>query len=342
MQDAFISYSRKNKDIARKIFELLEGRGRDTWIDWDDIPYSVDWMEEIKTGIDSAYVFVFIISPDSLQSRVCNVELDHALKHGKRIVPIIYQDVMANDKQAQIQATWLEQDWEIIAKKNWEFLQSRNWIVLPNHETLTDAVQAIIDTIEIDPIHIKAHTEYLVSARKWADSGQESSLLLSGSELSRAKFWFDFHQDKQPFPTQLHREFLDASLQRQEQLKAIDAYEKTRNEAIRQYVTPYLRQRIVELNQLINKEQERIRNGAFVRQSALANDYRYEIEVIRNFLGQGGRWHPQPAIHIQTTDASNDYQEVYRFPCCQKIALSERQPSQFSSEGCQSVPKRNG
>ena len=65
MADVFISYSRKDKDFVRDLHEALAARERDTWVDWEDIPLTAEWLAEIYAGIEGADAFVFVISPDS-------------------------------------------------------------------------------------------------------------------------------------------------------------------------------------------------------------------------------------------------------------------------------------
>ena len=62
MADVFISYSRRNADFARQLHEALSGRQRDVWIDWEDIPLTADWWQEICAGIRAADSFVFVTS----------------------------------------------------------------------------------------------------------------------------------------------------------------------------------------------------------------------------------------------------------------------------------------
>ena len=93
MADVFISYSRKDQDFVLSLHKALEERNRDTWIDWKDIPLTAKWKDEILSGIESADAFAFVISPDSVASEVCKLELDHAVKNNKRLVPIWYRDV---------------------------------------------------------------------------------------------------------------------------------------------------------------------------------------------------------------------------------------------------------
>lgn len=59
------------------------------WVDWQDIPLTADWWKEICTGIEAADNFIFIISPESVRSKVCFDEIQRAVVHHKRIVPVL-------------------------------------------------------------------------------------------------------------------------------------------------------------------------------------------------------------------------------------------------------------
>ena len=71
MTSLFISYSRKDTDCARRLTEAFKGQEFDFWIDWEGIPPTVDWWQEIEKGIEEADIFLFLISPDSCASEVC-------------------------------------------------------------------------------------------------------------------------------------------------------------------------------------------------------------------------------------------------------------------------------
>src|SRR5207253_10852124 len=96
MADVFISYSRKDIDFVRHLLEALAARNRKAWVDWNDIPPSADFMEEIYAAIEKANTFVYVLSPDSIASAVCSREVAHAIKNHKRLLPVVTRDVSAD------------------------------------------------------------------------------------------------------------------------------------------------------------------------------------------------------------------------------------------------------
>ena len=85
MADAFISYSRKEKAFAIALKERLEAVGFEILFDLEDILGSEDWARRLADMIAAADHFVFVISPDSCQSRVCSVEINTAVELSKSI-----------------------------------------------------------------------------------------------------------------------------------------------------------------------------------------------------------------------------------------------------------------
>jgi hypothetical protein len=65
------------------------------WVDLDDIVPSAVWMDEIRTAIAGADSLIFVVSPDSVTSEVCGIELKYAVELSKRIVPVVVRDMPA-------------------------------------------------------------------------------------------------------------------------------------------------------------------------------------------------------------------------------------------------------
>ena len=73
----------------RPLADALEARGKDVWVDLEDIRKGADWHAKMLAGIESARVIVPVLSPDFAQSKPCTEEIEHALAHNKRLVPIL-------------------------------------------------------------------------------------------------------------------------------------------------------------------------------------------------------------------------------------------------------------
>ena len=93
MDQIFISYSRKDKKFVQHLSEKLVDLDKKAWVDWRDIPPTIEWFETILSAIEKTNAFVFVISPHSIASETCKKELAHALKCNKRLIPILYSEV---------------------------------------------------------------------------------------------------------------------------------------------------------------------------------------------------------------------------------------------------------
>lgn len=90
--EVFISYSRRDLEAVERILSRLRAIAIDPWIDFDDIRPATEWKKEILVGVQACHNFLFCISPNSVKSDYCKWELDHALLHNKRIIPLIVED----------------------------------------------------------------------------------------------------------------------------------------------------------------------------------------------------------------------------------------------------------
>src|SRR5512143_405140 len=88
----FISYSRKDKEFVRKLYDSLVANDVKAWVDWEGIPLSADWMDEITRAVNGADAFIVVISPDWLASDVCARELHLGLNSKKKLIPILHRN----------------------------------------------------------------------------------------------------------------------------------------------------------------------------------------------------------------------------------------------------------
>lgn len=219
MPHAFLSYSRKDKAFVNQLYATLESQGFQVWVDWEDIPPSVDWMREIEQGIRSADNFVLIISPDSITSRVCYIELQYALSLNKHLIPVLYRDVTMPKKFSRRQTdilTPMDQVYSALgveteAESMFAMISPHNWIMFRETDSFSDSVAALASAIRIDAEDKRHHTELLMQAHEWQKQGRNTEMLLSGEVLSRAEAWLD--RDSAPQPVDLQITYVEASRQ---------------------------------------------------------------------------------------------------------------------------------
>jgi len=167
----FISYSRKNKLFVRKLNDAIDQNGIEAWVDWEGIPLSSDWMVEITTAIRSSDAFVFVISPDSLNSQVCMDELELGVKLNKKIIPILYLEPQKGQKMHPR-----------LASTNWVYMR-------PKKDDFKTTVPKLIDAIQTDLGWVHQHTRLLQRATEWDVRSRNKSYILQGTDLEEGEKW---------------------------------------------------------------------------------------------------------------------------------------------------------
>jgi hypothetical protein len=161
MAKLFVSYSRRDSLSARKLIEVFRSIEQDVWVDWESIPSATDWLEQIFRGIEEADAFIFLISPDSIASEVCKVEVNKAAQNNKRIIPIVLRDVHPKDTP------------ESISKLNWTFLRET--------DNFEEGLAKVKTAIELDLDWLEEHRRLQVRALEWHRK-KDISLLLRGRD----------------------------------------------------------------------------------------------------------------------------------------------------------------
>jgi WD40 repeat protein len=191
MSDAFISYSRFDGEGPLRIRDDLQSSGLSVWIDVEGIPPTAEWRKEIFAAIEGANTFLVLLSPAWLDSEICRVELQHAVTHGKRIVPLLYHSIDGRETP--------------------EALASRQWLKINGEDPPSSSVDKIVRAITANPDWLRAHTRLVVRAVEWNDRKQDQSFCLRGTELQDAESWLRRAKDLEPNATDLQRSFVQAS-----------------------------------------------------------------------------------------------------------------------------------
>ena len=98
---------KKDKDFVHKLDDGLKRRGREAWVHGRIFIQRKSSCRRIYSAIEGANAVIFVVTPDSVASKVCGLELAHAAGHNKRLIPVIARPV--EDSQVP----------EALAKLNW-------------------------------------------------------------------------------------------------------------------------------------------------------------------------------------------------------------------------------
>ncbi len=243
--DAFISYGRADsKAFAAKLKERLQSQNLEVWLDLEEIPFGVDFQNQINDGITKADNFLFLISPHSVNSAYCRKEIDLAIELNKRIYPIwhvaeIDQETWQERNPGKSEAEWLRYketgQHSTVPGKNPNMhpkIGEINW--LPGEkdkqrdgekrDDFEERLFTLLDTELINIMrrhqdYVRQHTVLLNQALYWKDQQKQTRYLLIGEERQKAEKWLK--ERKERFkekklapgePTLLHCEFICESI----------------------------------------------------------------------------------------------------------------------------------
>jgi WD40 repeat protein len=191
MSDVFITYSRVDKEFVRWLCQNLEAQGRDVWVDWEDIPFSAEWMREVQGGIEGANAVLVVLSPDWLNSAVCAQEFAHAIQNNKRLIPVVMRDVDPQKVPGPLAAI--------------------NWIFMRQGDDYQAGLNNLVTSLDTDLDWVRFHTRLQVRALEWEVRNRNPSMLLREDDLKDAESWLARAAVKDPQPTPLQVTFLQVS-----------------------------------------------------------------------------------------------------------------------------------
>lgn len=166
--NVFISYSRRDMDVADLLVDALEERGFAVKIDRRDLPYGEEWQAELADFIHASDAIVWLLTTHSIQSRMCNWEIGEVIRSKKRLVPIAL-------------ASPLPELPEAIGKIH----------VLPASGVFSIGahMDALAAALLSNRKWVKEHTSLADRSREWLANGRNVALLLRGSALRAAESW---------------------------------------------------------------------------------------------------------------------------------------------------------
>lgn len=219
MANAFISYSTLDADFGRTLHAALINLRRDVWMDWTNIQITSEWWEQIQDGIETADNFVLLVSPNSIASPICQLEISYARSLNKRIIPVLiaetdervaFANLVTRDLNELQRALLGSDDVLLIARDNWKVLSGIQWIDF-TRDTFDAGVQSLTHALDLDLEYVSEHTRLLVRAKDWDRHGRRPSLMLTGIDLLQAEAWLTQAEAVIPPPTPEHVAYIRES-----------------------------------------------------------------------------------------------------------------------------------
>ena len=223
--DAFISYGRPDsKEFAIALKERLEEQGLNVWFDFDDIPLAVNFQNQINDGIERAHHFLFILSPHAVNSPYCLKEIELAIRHKKRIIPLLHVEQIDRTIWQQRHPNGTDEEWEAYQAQGLHSIfpnmhpkiSKINWVYF--REGIDKFETSLLELIKLLGQHqeyIEKHTRFLAKALKWVRHHKQTDYLLIREEKQQALSWLKIRfKDEQPpcLPADLHCEYITESL----------------------------------------------------------------------------------------------------------------------------------
>lgn len=182
--------------LSVRMRQVLMRAGFTVWDRRHDLTSGEHIKEATAQGIAGADNFIFLLSPQSVQSAHCLNELNYALQLNKRIIPVLIKTIAPEDSPKALQNVRL-----IDLRQNEGDLSQRA------------GSRDLIATLLLEAAYFRTHKLLLVQALKWEQQRYNSSLLLRGAELRHSQSWLKVAQQRQHYrPVEIQKKFLAESL----------------------------------------------------------------------------------------------------------------------------------
>jgi WD40 repeat protein len=199
----FLSYSRHDEEFIDRLQHFLYSRDYDPVFDRSAIPQlesdlrltaQDEWWKQLKRMIAGSDVMVFVVSPNSAESTVCNDEITLANRLGKRIIPILRSSIDFSRAPEQLRALNVILDFQ--SDDADEFAGSMNSLCLE---------------LDKDIAWDREFTHISRIALMWDESGRPEGQLLRAGVISKIDALLIRPPANAPAPGDIFLAFLDAS-----------------------------------------------------------------------------------------------------------------------------------
>jgi TPR repeat protein len=208
----FVSYSRTDETFTNELKLGLEDKGHMVQIDNTAIRHGVEWKASIRKLIVDCDTIVFVLSPDSVRSDICQWEIEVAERAAKRIIPVLHRGLselprgVRNDGSA-----W--PPGHVDAPRQ---LARLNYVRFDEGRSFILGLRNLQQALEDDHEWIEAHSRLAARARIWKegnnrDQANRDLLLMSGDDIAAASRLIETRKAGAPPILSEHLEYIKAS-----------------------------------------------------------------------------------------------------------------------------------
>ncbi|MEM6251990.1 MAG: TIR domain-containing protein [Cyanobacteria bacterium P01_D01_bin.156] len=198
MTQVFLAYTHEDKNVMEKIRNSLRREGFTVWTNTSDIKTGEAFEKAIQRGVEQADNVLYLLSPDAIQSKYCQHEINYASAFNKRIIPVLVSPTPTEDIP--------------------DNLRQLQYIDLTDNlkdEDYTLDESQLIRILLHKANYYSQHKTLLVKALKWQQQQNNLSILLRGYSLHQAQDWWQSAKKHSQHPAiSVQSDFIEASLEK--------------------------------------------------------------------------------------------------------------------------------
>jgi N-acetylmuramoyl-L-alanine amidase/WD40 repeat protein/SH3-like domain-containing protein len=201
--NVFLSYSRRDGEFVAQLSDALLHAGFNPNFDRAQhdpanvhvgISAEDEWWKRLQAMIAESDTIVFVVSPDSARSKVCDDEIQFAQQMGKRIVPVIHRHVDIQHLPP------------LLASLNLKIS-----FVNDQPSAFNSALVELAEVLHRDVHWLREGARLVGRAWRWEANRKRPDDLLHGAEILEAERWAEKQPHKAPSPPALTLEYLAKS-----------------------------------------------------------------------------------------------------------------------------------
>ena len=172
--EVFISYSSRDREFVKELVAALKAHQWNVWVDWENIPVATRWQDEVREGIRVAHTLIFVISQASVLSENCQLELNIAQQHNKRIIPVVCKE---DYREAPVKEVYRKIGLSSIIHVSY------------TKNTPEVALGELLGALSMNLEDTRIYNRLLNKASEWADHDRSEQHLLPLQELTTFEQW---------------------------------------------------------------------------------------------------------------------------------------------------------